>query len=368
MALITLNNEQKIIQNEIRKFTRVEVEPIASEIDTAAEYPSGVIEKLDKLAFLGAIIPEKYGGAGLDTMSLCIIIEELARASASIAMIVAVHNCSVAYPLLGFGTSELQNVYLSKLASGTIGGCVLDSTLDAVNSFKTTAAGSMVQVSGISDFVLNGIQAGVFTMQLVLQDRQCIGVFDLPHDVTEEAHHLLGLRSAGITRMKAERFEYPLGNVINQGTNDQDISASTRAYSDIGCAAISLGIAEACCDTALAYSKERKQFNRAICEFPMIREMLVDMRIRTDTARLLVYNAAQSFDRNEKFERAAHSARLFADATAVFSGTTSVQVHGGYGYTKDYPVERFFRDAKAVQAIGRPDYEIKEQIAKELLS
>ncbi|MBN2621064.1 acyl-CoA dehydrogenase, partial [candidate division WOR-3 bacterium] len=233
---------------------------------------------------------------------------------------------------------------------------------------KTTATGSMVQVSGISDFVLNGIQAGVFTMQLVLQDRQCIGVFDLPHDVTKEAYRLLGLRSAGITRIKTEGFEYPLGNVINQGTDDQDISTSTRAYSDIGCAAISLGIAEACCDTALAYSKERKQFNRAICEFPMIREMLVDMRIRTDTARLLVYNAAQSFDRNEKFERAAHSARLFADATAVFSGTTSVQVHGGYGYTKDYPVERFFRDAKAVQAIGCPDYEIKEQIAKELLS
>ncbi|MBN2621614.1 acyl-CoA dehydrogenase family protein, partial [candidate division WOR-3 bacterium] len=131
MSLIALSNEQKIIQSEIRKFTRAEVDPVASEIDAGAEYPSGVIEKLDKLAFLGAIIPEKYGGAGLDTMSLCIIIEELARTSASIAMLVAVHNCSVAYPLIRFGTPELQDTYLSKLASGTIGGCVLDSTLDA---------------------------------------------------------------------------------------------------------------------------------------------------------------------------------------------------------------------------------------------
>lgn len=368
MSLIGLSNEQKIIQSEIRKFTQAEVDPIAGEIDTAAKYPFDVIEKLDKLAFLGAIIPEKYGGAGLDTMSLCIIIEELARASASVAMIVAVHNCGVAYPLIRFGTPELKEAYLGKLASGTIGGCVFRSTLDVVNTFETSTVGSMVRVSGTSDFVINGVQASVFTIPVVLPERVCIGVFDLPLDVPREEQTLLGLRSAGIVRMKADKLDFPAGQVIGQDMNDRDPVVLTGAYSDIGFAAVSLGITQACYETALAYSRERKQFNRAICEFPMVREMLVDMKTRMDTARLLVYHAAQCYDCNERFEIAAHSARLLADAAAVFSGTTSVQVHGGYGYTKDYPVERYLRDAKAVQVIGRPEYEIKEQIAKELLS
>jgi len=368
MSLCEFNQEQKIIQNEIKKFTQAEVDPVAGDIDKAAEFPGVVIEKLNKLGFLGAIIPEEYGGAGLDTMSLCVIIEELARASASVAMIIAIHNCFVAYPLIQYGTAQLKETYCKKLASGTIGGCVIHSTLDCISQFKTKMTDSKVQVSGVSDFVMNGAQAEVFLMPITKQDRECFAVFCGSEDLTKEQHQLLGLRSAGIVRMNAEKFEFPLNNVIDPDTDNSKFLGSIRAYKDIGLAAISLGIAEACYVAALAYSRERKQFNKTICEFPMVREMLVDMKTRIDTTRLLVYAAAQNLDQGANSPVPVYNARLFADETAVFSGTTSVQIHGGYGYTKDYPVERFFRDAKSVQVIGLPAYEIKEHIAKELLS
>jgi len=368
MALIELNSEQKIIQNEIRKFTQAEVEPIAADNDKKAEFSSTVLKKLSELGFLGAIIPDAYDGASLDTTSLCVIIEELARASASIAMVIAVQNCCVAYPLKVFGSTDLKERFLGKLATSTIGGYAMLSSLDKVRRFETSVADTRVNFSGVSDFVMNGAYAGVFAFPVIINDKACIGIHEGSDGMTIETHNLLGLRSAGIVRTQISQITIPVSDLIGFNGKEVEVNAAVMTYNNIGLAAISLGIAESCFQAALAYSKERKQFGRAICEFPMVREMLVDMRTRIDAARLLVYDAAQLCDNGGTFTVPANNARLFSDETAVFAGTTSVQVHGGYGYTRDYPVERYFRDAKSVQVIGMNAYEIKEQVAKEILS
>lgn len=368
MALVDFNNEQKIIQNEIRKFTQAEVEPIAGDVDKQGAFPTDVLKKLTDLGFMGAIIPDTYDGAGLDTTSLCIIVEEIARASASVAMVLSVHNCCVAYPLIKLGSTDQKNRFLKKLAVDTIGGCAMISKLDTVNRFTTTVRNSSVVLSGISDFVMNGAQAGIISTPVMVDNSMGMGFVEGTDGMIQETHNMLGLRSAGIVRMKTSEKILRNTDCILDSDGNHNPYASIMAYSNISFAAISLGIAESCFQAALAYSKDRKQFNRAICEFPMVREMLVDMRTRIDAARLLVYEAARLCDDNAAFGIAANNARLFSDETAVYAGTTSVQVHGGYGYTKDYPVERFFRDAKSIQVIGMHTYEIKEQIAKEILS
>jgi alkylation response protein AidB-like acyl-CoA dehydrogenase len=368
MALIDFNSEQKIIQNEIRKFTKAEVEPVADDIDKKAEFPEAIIAKLSELGFMGAIIPDVYDGAGLDTMSLCIIIEELARASASVAMSLVIQNCFIAYPLIACGAEEVKKRFLPSLAAGTIGGFCIHGSFDGMNTFQVHLNETMAQVSGKDDFVMNGAQAGILMIPFDVDGKKCLGVCVKPDEASIEDHDMLGLRSAGIVSMSSKGFEFSKDDMICAEASTDGIFASIIQYRNIGLAAISLGIAEACFQAAFTYAQERQQFKRAICKFPMIREMLVDMRTKVDAARLLVYEAAKGCDNGSPMAIAAYNARLLCDETAVFSGTTSVQIHGGYGYTKDYPAERFFRDAKSVQVIGIPAYEIKELIAKELLS
>lgn len=367
MTLIELNSEQKIIQSEIKKFAQAELDPISADIDKKAEFPHQVITKLSELGFLGAIIPDSYDGAGLDTTSLCVILEELARVSASVATVIAVHNCFVVYPLLLSGNEPVKDAYLSKLACGTIGACALRTKLDVYKKVDVKTTDGKLIVSGTSDFVLNSEQAGVFTLPITVDGKPRLIVFTAPEDFTREPYDMLGLRSAGIARILFPDTDIPKENVLGNKSKDTPVFTRTSAYGDIGFAAISLGIAESCLEAGIAYAKERKQFNRAICEFPMVREMLVDMKTRIDAARLLVFEAAKKCDQCTNFTVAAHNARLFSDETAVFAGTTSVQIHGGYGYIKDYPVERFFRDAKSIQVIGNSPHEIKEQIAEEIL-
>jgi alkylation response protein AidB-like acyl-CoA dehydrogenase len=151
-----------------------------------------------------------------------------------------------------------------------------------------------------------------------------------------------------------------------QYKNDQTVLRQMYAFTDIGCAAVALGLTEAAFNAALKYSKERRQFNRPICEFPMVREMLVNMKTKIEAARLLVFNAAALCDNGQDYISAAHIARLFCCDAAVYAGTKSVQVHGGYGYSRDYPVERYLRDAKTLQVLLGAPYEIKSEVAREL--
>lgn len=359
------SSEQKLIQYEIQKFASAELKPAAGEIDKKAAFPHEIIQKLADLGFLGILIPEEFDGAGLDTVSLCIVLRELSRDCASVGVVVAAHSCLVTYPILRYASSDLKKEQLPGLAGGSIGAFGLIDLDDHEKNLEIRESDKTSLLSGTCRFVFNGEQASTFIVPVAYQG-YLFHLIGRENTITTEPQYLLGLRAAGIVTTRFNNT--PVGG--HAFVDLADTTAALRAmyaFADLGFAAVALGIAEACFNAAIDYSRDRRQFNKAICEFPMVQAMLVDMKKSIDAARLLVFEAARLCDRGNDFVMAAHVARLHACATAENAGTTSVQIHGGYGYTKDYPVERYFRDAKSMQVLIRPPHEIKSVLAKELL-
>jgi alkylation response protein AidB-like acyl-CoA dehydrogenase len=360
-----LSNEQKLIEHEIQKFASAELGPIAGEIDEKAVCPRDIIRKLTDLGFLGILIPEEFGGAGLDTVSLCIVLRELSRDCASVGVAVAAHSCLVTYPILRYASSDLKTEQLPGLAGGSIGAFSAVDLDDHEKNLEVRESDGTLFLSGTCRFVFNGEQASNFVVPAAHKGN-LFHFVGRDNTITTEPQYLLGLRAAGIV---TARFNNTVlgGHALIDAAGATTALRDVYAFADIGFAAVALGIAEACFDAAIEYSRGRRQFNRSICEFPMVQAMLVDMKKSIDAARLLVFEAARLCDSGNDFVTAAHVARLHACATAENAGTTSVQIHGGYGYTKDYPVERYFRDAKSMQVLIRPPHEITSVLAKELL-
>ena len=367
MGLIKLTKEQKMIQTEFRKFAVSEIEPLAEEIEKKGVFPQAIVDKLAELGLLGLIIPEKYGGVELDMTSLCIAVEEISRVCASLGTILVVNNCLVAYPLMHYGGDSFKNKYLNKLAAGEIGGFICQPEIDLLeeqNDLKIE--GDSIIFSGRREVVLNGSSAGFFILPLRWEDQVRYYLLESgKKGITMLPKSLLGLRAAGFS---SAHFSETI-------LNDEDCFSSTgkmgkmniQHVANIGFAAVSLGIAQAAMEAAVKYSKERIQFEHRICEYPMVREMLAEMKLKIETARLLVYDAAFAFDAGEEYSIIAGIARLTAAETGFFCALNGIQVHGGYGYMKDYPLERFFRDAKVLQFLETSPGLVKSQIAAELL-
>ncbi len=369
MSLITFNSEQKLIENEIRKFAKVELEPVSDEIDKKGVFPVEVIKKLSDLGLSSLIIPEAYGGADLDATSLCIVLSELSKVCASVSTILLVNNCLVAFPLIKFAPEEIKKSYLKKLAQGTIGACSTELGIDLPEkSVKVKEADGKVSISGEQSFVLNGESARFVVLSIPLSAGKVLCVVDNDPSIQVMKHHILGLRAAGIVGYKFRDLRIRADTCLLDGHQTEDALFQIRNYAHIGFSAISLGIAEAAYDASVKYSKERKQFGKAICEFPMIQELLIDMKTKIEAARLLVYNAAAECDKGHSYTLSANIARLHSGEAAIFAGIKAVQVHGGYGYTKDYPVERFLRDAKAIQVLCETPNDVKSLIVKEILT
>jgi len=368
MSLIDFNSEQKLIESEIKRFSQIEIEPQSSEIEKKGIFPTEIIKKLSDLGFLSLIIPEKYGGASLDTTSLCIVLEELSKVCASIGTILAVNNCLVAYPLLKYASEEKKEYYLPKLAKGTIGAHVTELGINSSDrKVEIREAGGNNYLSGKWNFVLNGEVADFFVIPISLTDHKTLYLFERNSNINSIKHDILGLKTAGIVGIELNNLELKEDDYLLSG---EDIGGSFQGvlnYSNIGFSAISLGIAEAAYDASVNYSKERRQFGRAICEFPMIQDMLVEMKTKIDAAKLLVYTAAAKCDDEQYYSLQACIARLQSGAAAVYSGIKAIQIHGGYGYTKEYPVERYLREAKVIQVLHQTPYDLKLIIAKELL-
>jgi len=369
MSLINLNNEQKLIQNEVRKFAAAELEPMASEIDNSAVFPIEIIKKLSDLGLSSVIIPEKYGGAALDTTSLCIVLEELSKASASIGTILVVNNCLVAFPLIHYAPEEKKGYYLQRLSQGEIGAFSADPEIDVPDrKFECREMDGNYMISGKRDFVLNGETANFFIMQVSLSNGKGLYIFDNNKGIKCTKHDILGMRAAGITGLEFKDITLMSDTCILSGNRAEEGFQRLRDYANIGFSAVSLGIAEAAYDASIKYSKERRQFGRAICEFPMVQEMLVAMKSRFEAARFFTYEAAVQCDRGQDYSLNASIARLQSSEAAVFSGIKAIQVHGGYGYIKDYPVERYLRDAKVLQVLRQTPHDLKSEIAKGLLA
>jgi butyryl-CoA dehydrogenase len=368
MSLINFNNEQKLIQNEVNKFARAELEPFSSELDKTGLFPTEIIKKLSDLGLSSVIIPQKYGGAGLDTTSLCIVLEELSKVNASIGFILVVNNCLVAYPLLHNASEKMQDHYLKKLVRGEIGGYGLDLEIDTPEQvMEKTEEGGQRVISGKLDFALNGESAAFFILHVLQDKNMTLCVVDDGAGLQRKKHVLLGLRTAGITGIDFKDVTLPQDGVILSGENVAAELQQLTDYAHIGFSAVSLGVAEAAFDASVKYAKERKQFGRAICEFAMVQEMLVEMKMRVEAARLLLYDAACLHDNTKEYSLTARMARLQSSDAAVFCGIRAIQIHGGYGYIKDYPIERYLRDAKVLQVLNQCPHDLKSHIAKELL-
>lgn len=369
MGLIEMSSEQKLIKSEVKKFTNAELEPIASDIEKDCRLPSEILKKLAQMGLFGLTIPEKYGGSGLDALSLSIALEEFSKSCASLGLILAVNNCIVANLLTRYGSPQIKEEYLKRISQGGIGGYGLYSDTEIAG--KTNALITEKDnhhFSGRIDLVLNGGAADFCIIPvksergiaLQLVNRDAAGINYVPVET-------MGMRSAGITSLEFQGVKLGIESCLVG--EDDGLEAIQRAhdFAHIGYAAIALGLTEASLEASIKYAKERRQFGRAISEFPMIQDMLAEIKICIEESRLLVYDAAHRFDKDEGYGMIVRIACLTSCGGAVSAALKAIQIHGGYGYTKDYPVERYFRDAKSIQLLGESPVDLRTKIAKELL-
>jgi butyryl-CoA dehydrogenase len=358
----TLNENQKMVQEMVRRFAKEQVEPKAAEIDASREFPWENIRKLAELGLLGMVVPEQYGGAGFDFVSLAIAVEEISRACASTGVIIAVNNSLVAYPIGAFGTDEQRAKYLPGLCTGkTLGAFALTEPNAGSDpaGLETTARldSDHYVLNGTKRFITTAEEAGVFIV-LASTDKAAghkgISAFivekGFPGFSVGKHEDLMGMRATGNTEVILEDCRVPVANLLGKAGQGFKIAMHVLDCSRIDIGAQAVGIAQAALDKSIQYSKERKQFGKPICQFEMIQDKLAVMAANIAAARLLVYHAAFLKDSGaEHFTMESSIAKYFGAAMAVDVTREAVQVHGGYGYSKDYAVERYYRDAKCLE-------------------
>ena len=356
-----LSEEQLMVRQTAREFAEKEIKPQAAEFDATGEFPAEIIKKLASLNFLGITIPEEYGGGGLDAVSYAIVIEEISRACASTGVILSVNNSLVCEPILKYGTDFQKKKYLPDLASGKKLGCFALTEPEAgsdASNLKTTAVlkGDHYVLNGNKLFITNGKVAEV-ALVFAMTDKSLgykgISIFvverGFPGYSVGKIQQKLGINASGQCELYFEDCLVPKENLLGEEGGGFKIALATLDGGRIGIAAQAVGIAQACLDECLKYSKERVQFGQPIAKFQAIQWMLADMSTEIEAARLLTYRAAFLQDKGERYSAQASMAKLFASETAMKATTKGIQIHGGYGYMKEYPMERFFRDAKVTE-------------------
>jgi butyryl-CoA dehydrogenase len=367
-----LSQDQKLVRDMVREFAKNELEPIAAEIDESREFPWETLRKMAELGLMGVVIPEEYGGAGMDFTTLAIICEEISRVCASHGVITAVNNSLCAYPIYCFGTEEQRKQYLPDLCSGKKLGAIGITEPNAGSdpaSMETTAVdkGDHWVLNGTKAWITNGQAAETFVVFAYTDPEQRhkgMSAFIVEKDFdgfsVGKHENLMGIRATGNCELIMDECVVPKENVLGGVGNGFKVVMHTLDVSRIDIGAQGVGISQGAIDAAVKYAKERSQFNQLIAEFEMVQDMIAQMATRTDAARLLVYRAASLKDAGaERFTREAAMAKYFAAETVVDVTRKAVQIHGGNGYSKDYAVERMYRDAKIVEI-----YEGTSQIQK----
>jgi alkylation response protein AidB-like acyl-CoA dehydrogenase len=373
--------EQVQLRKAVRQFAEAEIAPHVMEWDEAQTFPLEVIHKLGELGYLGSIFPEELGGAGLGYIEYSIIIEELSRVDGSVGIIVAAHTSLCSNHIYKMGTDAQRQKYIPKLASGEWIGCWSltepEAGSDAAGT-RTTAVvdendGSWV-LNGSKTFCTNAHYAGV-CVAMAVTDRAAaqhgISAFLIdagtPGFRCGKKENKLGLRASATGEVIFENCRLPQEQLLGKKNDGFVDSLKVLDGGRISIAALSIGMAQGAYDAALRYSKLRKQFGRPISEFQAIQHKLVDMAVDLDAARLLNYRAAWMLDNGKRVTRESAMAKLFASEAAVRIANEAVQIHGGYGFIKDYPVEKFYRDVKLC-TIGEGTSEIQRLvIARQLL-
>jgi alkylation response protein AidB-like acyl-CoA dehydrogenase len=374
-----LTEEQELLKQTIRDFTETQIAPGARARDEAARFPTELIPTMAELGLFGIMIPSDYGGAGLDAVGAAIIVEELARVDASIALIVASHNSLCAAHILGFGSEMQKQQYLPPLARGEkLGAWALTepgSGSDAA-ALKTraTRGGENWKLDGEKQFTTQGSTAGIYVIMASTDPSRGgkgISAFLVERGTkglsVGKIENKLGVRASDTAALRLEAVRVPKENVLGELNGGFYDVLKVLQGGRVGIGAMAVGIAQGALDESIKYARARTQFGQPIAEFEAIQWMLADTATEIDAARLLVYRAAQLKDRGMPFGMAASEAKLYAAEMAMRATTKAIQIHGGYGFIKDYPVERYFRDAKICE-IGEGTSEIQRMvIAKELL-
>ena len=356
-----LSEEQRMFKDAAAEFARERLFPKAQEFEEKEELPTELLKELANLGYFGMLLPEEHGGSGMDFVSYICTLEELSKGCAALAVLLSVHNSLVCGAILQYGTEEQKKKYLPKLAKGEIIGAYSltepQAGTDAGN-LKTTAIlkGSHYVVNGTKSFVSNGKisnlivlfcltnpQAGSKGISALLVEK---GIAGLSVGAKEKK---MGIRASDTTELSFEECKVPKENLLGKENEGFKIALSLLDSGRIGIAGQALGIAQAALNEALKYSKERVQFGQAICNFQAIQFKLADMATQIECARLLTYRAAWMRDRGMKLSKEASMAKLVASEAANFVVNEAVQIHGGYGYMKEYAVERYFRDARVTE-------------------
>ncbi len=367
-----LTQDQKMVRDMVREFAVKEIEPVAAEIDESREFPHATVKKMAELGLLGVMIPEKYGGAGMGFTTLAIIVEEVSRVCASHGVILAVNNSLAAYPIYHFGTEEQRKKYLPDLCSakriGAIGITEPNAGSDPA-SMETTAVleGDHYRLNGTKCWITNGHEAGIFVVFAYTDPSQrhkgmsaFIVESDFPGFSVGKHENLMGIRATGNCELIMDDCMVPKENLLGGEGGGFKVIMHTLDVSRIDIGAQGVGIAQGALDASIKYAKERVQFGKPIAEFEMIQDMIADMSAKIDAARLLVHRAGWMKDAGVKrFTREAAIAKYYAAEIVVDVTRKAVQIHGGNGYSKEYPVERMYRDAKIIEI-----YEGTSQIQK----
>jgi alkylation response protein AidB-like acyl-CoA dehydrogenase len=373
-----LTEEQRSLQEEVRLFADAELKPGASSRDKTGEFPWQAVKKLQEIGVFGLTLPKEYGGLGRDVVSHAIVVEELSRVDASVAITLLAHTLCASH-INTFGTAAQKRDHLVPLAKGEkLGAWALtepEAGSDAA-AIRTQArrVGDVWQLAGNKFFITNGSQADILVVMAstdpALEDKG-ISAFivegDAPGLGKGKNIDKLGFRSSDTVGLMLKDVRVPLENLIGELHHGFNQAMNLLDGGRVGVAAMAVGIGRGCLEESLAYARKRQAFGHSIADFQAIQWMLADMATELDAARLLVYRAAKLKDGGTKFSREASMAKLFASEAATRAALKAVQVHGGYGYTRSFPVERYLREAKLCE-IGEGTSEMQRRvIAREIL-
>jgi len=353
-----LNEEQLMIKSTARDFAEKEIAPVAKENNRNERFPEDLVKKMAELGFLGINIPVEYGGGGGDYVSYCVMLEELARADMGMAVTASVHLSLACKTILQWGTDEQKSKYLPRLTSGEILGCLATTEPNVgsdVASIETTATlkGNEWILNGNKMWISNGGVAGIAV--IIAQTDKSKGHRGLTAFIVErsmpgfssnEIHNKMGARSSSTAELVLEDCRVPQENMLGPIGKGMSVALSGFDSARLGVAARTIGVAQACIDASVAYAQERMQFGKPIGSFQLIQEMIAEMTVETEAARLLIFRAAAMKDKGDTASLETSMAKYYSSEITVKAANNAIQIHGSYGYSDEYPVERYFRDAR----------------------
>lgn len=356
-----MNESYNEIRDLVAKYSDSEIAPLAAEIDKNGKIPDSVYKSLGENGFLGIYIPEEFGGAGMDYMSYSIVVEELSRNCGSTGVLVSAHTSLCVWPILNFGTDDQKKKYLPKLATGEHIGCFCLSEPNAGSDPGTLTTfaidkGDHFELSGVKNFITNGKEANIAVVLAKTSksdNHKGITAFIVETDSegfnVQKLEDKLGIKGSSTAQIHLDKVKVPKENMLGEFEKGFRVALATLDGGRIGIGAQALGIARGAFDYAKKYATERVQFGKPISALQAIQFKIADMSTQIEASKLLIYNASSLKDQGKPYSKEAAQAKLFASEAAMGITTQAIQVLGGNGYTREYPVERFFRDAKITE-------------------